>query len=62
MSELLKERYVTDENDYRFGGSLNTLLWIDHVLVPELAIVLVMHACGGEISEERAVELLERPI
>jgi hypothetical protein len=62
MRRLLKLRYTTVENDHRFGGSLNTSLVIDHVLVPELAIVLVMHACGGEISEEQAVELLEQPV
>jgi hypothetical protein len=62
MRRLLKERYATPENDERFEGALNTLRLIDYVLLPELAVVLVMHACGGDIAEEKAVELLERPI
>jgi hypothetical protein len=62
MRRLLKERYATPENDQRFDGALNTLRLIDFVLLPELAIVLVMHACGDKITEEQAVELLEQPI
>jgi hypothetical protein len=62
MRRLLKQRYATTRNDERFDGPLNTALLIDHVLLPELAIVLVMHACGGDISEEQAVEFLERPV
>jgi hypothetical protein len=62
LRRLLKQRYATPRNDERFDGPLNTPLLIDHVLLPELAIVLVMHACGGDIIEEEAVEFLERPV
>jgi hypothetical protein len=62
MRRLLKERYATPENDQRFDGALNTLRLIHVVLLPELAIVLVMHACGDKIAEEQAMELLEQPI
>jgi hypothetical protein len=62
LRRLLKQRYATARNDERFNGSQNTSLLIDHVLLPEMAIVLVMHACGGDITEEQAVEFLERPV
>jgi len=62
MRRLLKQRYATPRNDERFDGALNTAHLIDYVLLPELAIVLVMHACGGDITEEHAVEFLERPV
>jgi hypothetical protein len=62
MRRLLKQRYATPRNDERFDGALNTAHLIDYVLLPELAIVLVMHACGGDITEEETVEFLERPV